>query len=339
MPKKELIKTSYQALVTNISDTYEKASSVVVEAHWKIGQLIIEEEQKHLIRAAYGTRLLERLSDDLTKRYGSGFSYENLAKMRKFYIQFPILSAQTELQWTHYKLLSQVKNDATRRKLERRAMRENLSSRALGKIVQSEMNKTRKNENRPPRTLSVHCGQIYQYPISEIKQIHKKRKHIIIDCGFHIFHTMRSSRVMRKGESVRVVKNNDRYTLRPVKLKKKALFTYKAYLERVVDGDTLWVYVDVGFGSWTRQKLRLRGIDTPEISEKAGKDAKSIVQKALRKSPFLFIQTHKSDKYDRYLADIFYLRNMKAREEDILKNGIFLNQDLLDMGIARYRDK
>ena len=36
------------------------------------------------------------------------------------------------------------------------------------------------------------------------------------------------------------------------------LFTYQAYVERVVDGGTLLVQVDLGFGLWTRQYLRQR---------------------------------------------------------------------------------
>ncbi|MHC1610385.1 MAG: thermonuclease family protein [Candidatus Methanospirareceae archaeon] len=42
-------------------------------------------------------------------------------------------------------------------------------------------------------------------------------------------------------------------------------YIYKAKLERVVDGDTVDLIVDVGFYISVHQRFRLKGIDTPEI--------------------------------------------------------------------------
>ena len=40
---------------------------------------------------------------------------------------------------------------------------------------------------------------------------------------------------------------------------------YKCTMLRVVDGDTVDVDIDLGFGVWMRkQRIRLYGIDTPE---------------------------------------------------------------------------
>jgi hypothetical protein len=47
----------------------------------------VEFEQKGKERAEYGKRLLEMLSNDLTKRFGRGFSPDNLEAMRNFYLQ------------------------------------------------------------------------------------------------------------------------------------------------------------------------------------------------------------------------------------------------------------
>ena len=52
-------------------------------------------------------------------------------------------------------------------------------------------------------------------------------------------------------------------------------FVYNVVLDRVVDGDTIDVHFDLGFGVWLRkQRVRLAGIDTPEsrtrnLAEKA----------------------------------------------------------------------
>ena len=61
-------------------------------------------------------------------------------------------------------------------------------------------------------------------------------------------------------------------------------FVYKAILERVIDGDTIDVTLDLGFDvKLHKQRCRLAGIDTPEsrtrnLAEKAlGLKAKDIV--------------------------------------------------------------
>ena len=44
------------------------------------------------------------------------------------------------------------------------------------------------------------------------------------------------------------------------------LYQYKVSVSRVVDGDTVDVDVDLGFGVWLRnERVRLAGVDTPEI--------------------------------------------------------------------------
>ena len=45
----------------------------------------------------------------------------------------------------------------------------------------------------------------------------------------------------------------------------KLNYTYKAHVDRVVDGDTFDVTVDLGFRITTYQRLRLAGVETPEV--------------------------------------------------------------------------
>ena len=43
------------------------------------------------------------------------------------------------------------------------------------------------------------------------------------------------------------------------------MYEYKCKMVRVVDGDTVDVDIDLGFGVWMRkQRIRMYGIDTPE---------------------------------------------------------------------------
>ena len=41
-------------------------------------------------------------------------------------------------------------------------------------------------------------------------------------------------------------------------------YTFNAKLIRVVDGDTVWAHVDLGFDIWKKVNVRLHGIDAPE---------------------------------------------------------------------------
>jgi micrococcal nuclease len=42
------------------------------------------------------------------------------------------------------------------------------------------------------------------------------------------------------------------------------MYNYKAVITRVVDGDTYDATIDLGFRTFTKQRLRLKDIDTPE---------------------------------------------------------------------------
>jgi len=104
---------------------------------------------------------------------------------------------------------------------------------------------------------------------------------------------------------------------------------------KILDGDTLDVNLRLGLGIFIEQRLRLRGIDCPELNTHEGRRAKGFVEKALKPCPWIIVKTHKdtSDKYDRYLADIFYLPDERD-PQNIAGEGRFLNQELLDNRLA-----
>lgn len=58
-------------------------------AYWEIGRRIVECEQEGADLAAYGDELMQRLSADLSNRFGRGFSRQNLQQMRSFYLFWP----------------------------------------------------------------------------------------------------------------------------------------------------------------------------------------------------------------------------------------------------------
>lgn len=90
-PYENLVK-GINELLANAKQKVEKTvNSTMVSTYWHIGEYIVEYEQGGKERAEYGTQLLKRLSEDLTKEFGSGYSYRNLKLIRQFYITFPIM--------------------------------------------------------------------------------------------------------------------------------------------------------------------------------------------------------------------------------------------------------
>lgn len=64
-------------------------NALMTASYWEIGRRIVEFEQGGQERAEYGEALLLRLAEDLSARFGSGFSRRNLQQMRLFYLAWP----------------------------------------------------------------------------------------------------------------------------------------------------------------------------------------------------------------------------------------------------------
>lgn len=88
----------YGGVLAGVVDILESArrrsvravNAVMTAAYWEIGRRIVEHEQRGAGRAEYGEALVQRLADDLTERFGRGFSARNLRQMRSFYRCFEI---------------------------------------------------------------------------------------------------------------------------------------------------------------------------------------------------------------------------------------------------------
>lgn len=91
------------------------ANWAMVESNWRIGYLIVEDEQQGKRKAEYGKAVLKDLANRLTAEYGSGYDESNLRYMRLFYLAFPIRDAlRHELSWTHYRSLTRVADPVAR---------------------------------------------------------------------------------------------------------------------------------------------------------------------------------------------------------------------------------
>jgi hypothetical protein len=64
-------------------------NSLMTATYWEIGRRIVEFEQGGKGRAGYGEALINRLSQDLTRRFGRGYSRPNIWRMRLFHLAWP----------------------------------------------------------------------------------------------------------------------------------------------------------------------------------------------------------------------------------------------------------
>ncbi len=89
-------------------------------------------------------------------------------------------------------------------------------------------------------------------------------------------------------------------------------YIYQATLERVVDEDKVDIVIDLGFSTFRKERIRLYGVDAPEINTEAGRLAKGFVEEWFWDNPKFFVETivadgknvSKRDKYGRYLGTI-----------------------------------
>ena len=107
----------------------------------------------------------------------------------------------------------------------------------------------------------------------------------------------------------------------------------QAVVERIVDGDTLWVRVDEPGGplpAGATHKVRLLGIDTPETQgpggvECGGAEATAVAERHLLVGATVHLIADREDKdrYDRYLRYLW------------TDDGMFFNSQIVRDGLAR----
>jgi len=87
------------------------------------------------------------------------------------------------------------------------------------------------------------------------------------------------------------------------------MYTYKADLIRVIDGDTFDFLVELGFNIQTKIRVRLLGLNTPEIrgpDRDFGLRIKAVAEEwFLESDGICTIETKKTGKYGRWLATIY----------------------------------
>tara|TARA_B100000029_G_C17149118_1_gene805329 strand:+ start:231 stop:674 length:444 start_codon:yes stop_codon:yes gene_type:complete len=107
------------------------------------------------------------------------------------------------------------------------------------------------------------------------------------------------------------------------------MYEYKTRIVKVIDGDTVDVDIDLGFGIWMKdERVRIMGIDTPEsrtrdkVEKKFGLAAKARLKSLLRKEAVLKTLVNKDGedmkgKFGRILGDFICYDGANDRQTTV----------------------
>jgi endonuclease YncB( thermonuclease family) len=208
-----------------------------------------------------------------------------------------------------------IKDEKTRKRLEQRILKEDLSTRQIREVVRQVRDLPKPSSKLAPLKRPADL-RLNTFSVSPLRA-KLKAEEVLIDCGFFV--------------SWPVLKEE----LKNLNITPEMSYTYAASIDRVIDGDTLLVLIEAGFRIIVRDRLRLRGIDCPETGTPEGDRAKRFVEKLLPAGSTIVLKSHKdrTDQHGRFVVDVFYKTGAED-PETIIKDGTYLNQELLDKGYA-----
>ena len=119
------------------------------------------------------------------------------------------------------------------------------------------------------------------------------------------------------------------------------MYEYKALVERVVDGDTIDVIIDLGFKTWKKVRVRMEGINTPESRTRDLEEKKRGLAAKDRLVEILELNNNKCilhvsgvGKFGRAIANVF-VTSLSPTHDDSSLTLINVNQQLIVEGHAK----
>ena len=333
--------SAYDFLLTRVRkvlvEGQKRIESERVRTYWETGRIILAHILKYE-RAERGKEMIKRLAEDLKV---NDTVLNRCVKFARVYPALGKTAAWQQFSWSHYRTLIAVGDEQKRRRLEKTAAEHEWSVGELTARIKEEVPRSEEPPASEPEQSSVDRkllvplrGTVHTYRLVERPNLSSNvDSGLLVDLGFGVFHEV-DSRLLSafgKDQIVESRPKDDAYKFYKTDRTAKDLFTYAAFVERVIDGDTLKVRMDLGFSVWIRHTLRLRGIDCPELGTPAGDEARDFVRSHLKEARMITVRSSRSDKYDRYLADLFF----PAGETPDPSTDIYLNNLLLETGRAK----
>ena len=338
---------TYAALIEGIGEIISAGKDLssqsrgrrIARRNWEIGDVLHTHLLANQGKTAYGEGLIKRVSKDLN------LERTNVYLMLRFRRSMPIVESIPLLTWTHYIQLISLKTQNQREFYLRAARHEGWNVKELKHQIRNDLYSAAQQLGsvayRPSaaavRPLKPRKGQLYTYRLVRALPGQTAAADYVVDLGFYSQWPGRLEGVSpQAGMIVTCTKKRNAAEYRFVgnSAHGRKLYTVKAIPERIIDGDTLLARIDQGFHTWRTERLRLRGIDCPELYSTMGRQARAYVEEMLAPVDFVVISTISRDLYGRYLTDLFYLPGSDDPAE-VLSEGVFLNRQLLDEGLAR----
>ena len=96
---------------------------------------------------------------------------------------------------------------------------------------------------------------------------------------------------------------------------------FRAFCKYVVDGDTFDVLIDLGFYNYVYKSIRVRNLDTAELHGVSAAEQQHAIEAKNRakdlillKPIYLLTYLDPTMTFDRYVADVFYVADVKAKQ-------------------------
>ena len=194
--KIEILVTEARKKIASVTNTAQ------VYTYYEIGRYIIEDEQGGKVRAEYGKGVLKRVSERLTERFGKGWSVDTLENARNFYNIYAksepvvrksdvpiensepvvrnlgttgnrnqwLLNHRFTLPWSHYQILTHVKDSDARSFYEIEASKQQWSKRQLQRQIGSGLyERLALSRNKDEVMRLATAGQVVEKPSDIIK--------------------------------------------------------------------------------------------------------------------------------------------------------------------------
>jgi len=291
--------SDFQTLVGRLGEVFrlgqQQIEEIKIRSYWEAGRLIHRHILKHEKRAGYGKQVIRKLAEAL--ELGENLLY----RMLRFYQAFPILATWPELTWSHYRLLSQVTDAKERHELGAQAAAQKWTARELEDRIRESASTaartisadTGDNSGTKIRLLEPTQGKIGIYKIVETHD------GLAVDLGFTSYEDL-DPRQVKERQADELVTFSASGRMLPAKhATQNDLYTHQARCLRVVDGDTFWAQIWLTERLWLKEKVRLRGLDSPELDTAEGRAAKRVVEMQFKKAANVLITKTKPDKWDR----------------------------------------
>jgi len=109
------------------------------------------------------------------------------------------------------------------------------------------------------------------------------------------------------------------------------MYEYRGFVERVVDGDTVILRLDLGFRCWVQDvRVRLLEVFAPELRTGGGEAAKAKLEELLPVGASVLLHSHALDRYGRSLGYIFIRDNDNDNVNHVMRDWLALEAQNVD---------